>query len=492
MKKLSVLISFFCIPLLLQAQTPQYKKLRTITIPPETLSDIDKDSIITGIYYGDYIKFRLEGINTFKYNADLTIAETNFDFDLPDNIMPTEESRNSEDDSLNSDIQGLKIAGKLTDQKASIIQDMWADVQDKSNTWYENLGEYQKALIQLQQYARVKKRILDIIGEEPVLPDYESRKEAVANYFSGVYGDKDTNKATRAITSTFQKASGLLYFLKQQHQQLLQALTALEKQYNECAAYVTARKQALASQLEWITQTGTVFTDAFKKTKLLDDMHSGVTLYVHVYNASFSIETKVVQAKADEMRITPFLKDQKGNKAYEFGTYGFRTRGGVKVDFSAGYLLSFQGNDNYELVKNEDGETTGVQKGNKDRLTHTIGALAHIYSRGWRDVQPGFSAGASLSENGSLGFYSGLSLLFNGQSRVVFTAGVSFTQLDELNTANLESPENGIREFRSETDTEIRYDQTYRPAFFIGLTYNFSKKKKEDTQVGANADSDTE
>ena len=113
--------------------------------------------------------------------------------------------------------------------------------------------------------------------------------------------------------------------------------------------------------------------------------------------------------------------------------------------------------------------------------------LHNYYWTGKKDYQPGISSGLSLQSDGNLGFYLGGSLLFQESNRLIFSTGISFTKVNKLNTANLGPVENGIRDFITPTDTEIRYDRVYRPSLFVGITYNLSSNKsKESIEKEAN------
>lgn len=176
------------------------------------------------------------------------------------------------------------------------------------------------------------------------------------------------------------------------------------------------------------------------------------------------------------MEITPSLKDNSGKVVKEFNKITLRARGGIKVNFSTGYLLSFIGDENYAYYTQSD-SVKGITKQAKNQITHAIGALCHVYKRICRDFTISGSAGLSITNDGTVGFYTGLSGLFTEKNRLAFTVGASAIKIKQLNTGNLKDLGNGKYDFLTPSNTSINYDNLYRTSFFIGITYNISKNQ---------------
>lgn len=238
-------------------------------------------------------------------------------------------------------------------------------------------------------------------------------------------------------------------------------------------------------------------TLSVKRNKLFEEEFNQASTRIKLLNTD-SIRTAIIykvnqaadlQAKAE---TTPFImtyepgndikdirKDSirienlKGELIQSYGPYVFHTKGQLKVDVSAGYLLSFKGDDNYTITQDSTGKRQGIKKGNSDQLTHSIGVLFHAYWKFKGDVSVGPTAGFSIPLENNVNFYLGGSLLFNGKSRFIISAGVAATKVKELNMANLKGSSNGHDyDYINEYSTYIIYDKVYRFAPFVGITYN--------------------
>ncbi|WP_143307212.1 hypothetical protein [Chitinophaga vietnamensis] len=222
-----------------------------------------------------------------------------------------------------------------------------------------------------------------------------------------------------------------------------------------------------------------------KRIDIIAKANRGVDLYYRVMNATFTVVACTVTLDSDLVTVRAQLKDRAGKLIKEFDPIIFRTDGGWKIDMSTGYLLSFRGDENYTYVYDGKG-VTGVQKNRGDMLKHAVGLMFHAYQRKAKGLTYGGSVGISAPTDGqSIGFYFGASLFMMARNRLVLTAGCAFNRFKLLNTANLEydneasnKSQKATYKFTNVNNTEINYDQVYRPAFFIGFTYNIFSLKK--------------
>ena len=171
------------------------------------------------------------------------------------------------------------------------------------------------------------------------------------------------------------------------------------------------------------------------------------------------------------------MKNKKGDVLRKIEDLEIKTKQ-PSIDFSTGYLFSFVGDENYELSVDNSGNAIALE-GNDNNFTHALGGLMHVYNRSWfGGMAIGISPGLSLTTEGDLGFYTGISTLFFGNNRLAITTGYSWVKKQKLNTSNLSyNNENRYYEFRNSDLKEIKYDRVYDGAFFIGLTYNLSKSE---------------
>lgn len=243
-------------------------------------------------------------------------------------------------------------------------------------------------------------------------------------------------------------------------------------------------------------------TLSVKRKKLFEEEFNQASIRIKLLNTD-SIRTAIIykvnlaadlQAKAkntpfrmiyepgndikDMRRDTIKIENLKGEVLQTYGPYVLHTKGQLKVDISAGYLLSFKGDDNYTIVPDSSGKRQGIKEGNSDKLQHNIGVLFHAYWKWKGDVSFGPSAGFSIPIENSVNFYLGGSLLFNGKNRFIISAGVAATKVKELNLANLKGSTNGHDfDYINEYSTDIIYDKVYRLAPFVGITYNLASIK---------------
>lgn len=211
---------------------------------------------------------------------------------------------------------------------------------------------------------------------------------------------------------------------------------------------------------------------------------AGIDLFYKIDKSDFCVYTAPQQLNDNINVITPELKNSKGKVVYSYNPITIKTYHAWKVDFSAGYFLSFTGNDNYSSFTNSD-NVKEVTEGHKDKIVNALGGLMHVYrlKENPEGLLPqfGWSFGASLSDNSNIGFYGGLSMFFLEKNRLVTTFGYSYIKLKKLNTSNLKQidADNPNYYFTNTSDTEIRYDNLYCGAWFFGVTYNLTSGSSE-------------
>ena len=245
------------------------------------------------------------------------------------------------------------------------------------------------------------------------------------------------------------------------------------------------REKIFEKEFQFLSAKYDTINAGNKRTLIINKLIAGIDYYNRVQSAKFEVYTDAQQLNDDKITITPKLKNAKGDIIKEYNPIEIKTRGGWKVDFSSGYLLSFQGDDNYTNLYDSSG-IIGVQKNKTDKLKHAIGALFNAYIRNGKDFNAGLSLGISIPTDGTnIGFFGGVSALMLEKNRLVLTGGLAYNKVHLLNTANL--TKDMISEKISGKDTykfsngdykEINYDNVYRPAFFVGITYNIFTVKK--------------
>ena len=212
------------------------------------------------------------------------------------------------------------------------------------------------------------------------------------------------------------------------------------------------------------------------RTKIIVESQAGIDLYDEIINAPFTSKIISKNIYDDNAEITPQLKNSKGKVMHEYPMVKVSSYGNWKVNGSAGYFLNFISDDNYQLRKKIDNDANskaGVSESNTNALKHSLGGLLHSYYNLEGSVDAGLSVGLSINDDANAGFYLGGSLFFTEKNRLVFTSGVSFIKVNRLNTANLAiNTQSSQFDFTNASDTEIKYDEVYKPSFFIGISYN--------------------
>ena len=199
----------------------------------------------------------------------------------------------------------------------------------------------------------------------------------------------------------------------------------------------------------------------------------GIILYNFMQKDDFAFHTEPIQFNGDYEVITPILKNTIGEVIYTFNPITLSTYGSWKADVSSGYMLSFKGNENYSLISDGDGNRIGVKEGNLDEISHAFGVLAHVYYDFKSEIKPAVSAGISANQNATVGFYGGVSFMMKSKTRFIATLGWSYIKLKKMDRSNI----NDDLRFTTQ-DTEIRYDEVFTGAPFIGITFNLTNTIK--------------
>lgn len=250
---------------------------------------------------------------------------------------------------------------------------------------------------------------------------------------------------------------------------------------------ILVREKIFEKEFEFLKAKYDTINKDNKRTQIITKANAGIDYYNRVKNAKFEVYTDAQQLNDDKITITPKLKNAKGDIIKEYNPVEIKTYGGWKVDVSTGYLLSFRGDENYTNFYESSG-LTGVQKNKTDNLKHAIGALFNAYRRTGCDFNWGFSIGLSIPTDGTnIGFYAGVSALIMEKNRLVITLGLAENRIKVLNTGNLIKDSNAEKRSNKETYKfsnaeykEIKYDNVYRPALFLGISYNIFTIKKAD------------
>ena len=487
--------------------------------------------------FGTFVKFKINNVNPFKIEGSTSVVKKSIEFEVPaqfsgisasttNDAEKVEDAANDQEKvmeilvnkkvaltaalvrakskkgeikkqitALNDEIAKLKseieILKKIVDEKKLL--------SSLQTEFIENYNCFIKTLNRLRLYTSIEEYI-DSLLQETFIPDPDVLKTSLTLYMKSINNDNDKidliiNKCrddldnlTNCYINAKKSYEELAKQIKSEKVKLTGQLTNKEKDLEikiDSAFASFELKKKFEKEFNFITAKFDVIHPETKRKEIFNKTSAGVYFYNRVIKSDFSVFTDGQQLDDDIVTITPKLKNRKGEVLKEFNPIKITTHGGVKVDFSSGYLLSFRGDENYTNLYDNSG-IIGIQKNSTDNLRHAIGALAHVYKRSCRPVSIGGAVGISLPTDGArIGFYGGISALLLEKHRLVITLGISYIKTKMLNTANLIKNDAQQKLTGKETYLfantdykEIRYDDLYRPAFFFGLTYNIFSIKK--------------
>ncbi|MCX6239795.1 MAG: hypothetical protein NTY07_19995 [Bacteroidia bacterium] len=482
MKRIILLISFWGV---LIAQTQIKAQTHMITINP-----FGPDTVIKSVKYGERVKFKILNVNTFKVNGFVTSKPVNIDFDVPTiviNLAKQDEILGKKDE-LPKDAKGARTDSSNNFIHLAAATKTIAEMQIEFKTKFT---EFKNEYYMINAYTSLKDNLYLKLSDAVFIPNIETLKKDCTSEYVVLYGSKKDLEADKLKVITDLNEINNNYILLKSLYEELQNMQKDASFIMSGTLQTTDKKNSLnVKNAEVKLETKKYFEDEYSFAKKVYDQlndennrqtlirkaYDGIVLYYKIQNESFEVYTDSEPVNADEVTLTPILKYKDDKVAKEFSPYHIRTIGGVKVNFSSGYLLSFVGDDNYTIYKDSNGNI-GASKGNSNKLTHGLGALAHVYCRSDKDYNWALSTGISLANNSNLSFYFGGSFMFTEKNRIVISSGISLNQVQRLNTYNLQAGTGDKYTFLSASDNTIKYDQVYRPAVFISVTYNLSGNK---------------
>ncbi|MDV3751926.1 hypothetical protein [Elizabethkingia anophelis] len=431
-----------------------------------TINLSESQSIPGRLKKNTYVKFLFKNVNVFKVSgASITKSET-IEHNIPE--WAKKEINKSNEEIGNKNNNQMMLAQKMIDSiryvklKAKInLNEDYTHKQDEVKKSLKNIFDSYRDLKSLYE---LEER-LNIILSDSIFVDTLKVKQSSEDIYYATYNHKDV------LIDDYKKINIVIKNIKAEYLNLI-------NNYAEYNDLVKQEKKENIYEKEYLmaSEIYKYVNDNVDKISMIS--HNGITFYKNIILSKFEIYLPAQQLKEDITTISPQLKNRKGEVLYKHPPLTFYTYGGWKINISTGYFLSFIGNDNYTSYTNALGNKE-VSKGNSDKITNALGGLMHVYYNNPKLlIQPGFSFGISLSDNSSIGFYAGVSAFFMEKNKLVTTFGYSFIKIKRLNYANLTPlATKDSYAFTNSTDTEIRYDNIYKGAWFFGVTYNISSNK---------------
>lgn len=508
------------------------------------ISPGNKDVIKTRLPYNSKVKFKISNINPFKIEGTNSISKESISFDVPAQFSQLLVEKGDTNSKLEPGEEGDKGKGannndssgksKSTNQFSDLIppfsindkskrnEDRINALQKQNDTlrkeietlkklqqlrdsiynlkkiFVNNYNDFVSTLNKLSLYTSVDTYI-DSLLQETFIIDTATLKSNLDGYMTSINDDDaDINllrgkcrKALEDIDTYYINAKGAYDELAKKIKNEKVVLSDWNSKDKNAEIKINSLKITLVrekifdKEFQFLTAKYDTINKGNNKTAIINNTNEAIDYYNRVHNSKFEVYTDAQQLNDDKITITPKLKNAKGDIVKEYNPVEIKTYGGLKVDFSTGYLLSFKGDNNYTNLYDSSG-IIGVQKNKTDNLKHAIGALLNVYPRTGRDLNFGFSVGISLPTDGtSVGFYGGFSALFLEKNRLVVSFGMAENKVNLLNTGNLTKDITAGKisgketyKFSNADFKEIKYDNVYRPAFFVGISYNIFTVKK--------------
>lgn len=437
------------------------------------------------VCYRSWVKYKINNVNDILVNGVSESKSTNMDFETPEMIVNVL-NKAKENDQMIDSLSSFREDKADSSAKRELINSML-----KKMKMDEDFLDYLKLFVQqyrkIERYTQLEGQLVALLNDHLFIQNAKAFKGHAGSIVQSHFdGDSIPLELYKKLPKTLDSLDAAYFQLKTLYEEInatkktgtmsvVLTFDSGEKRNIESMAIVEVGQPKFKAEYDFVKKAYEELHKKENKQNLENKVNAGIRLYQKIKDACFTIYGDAGQATGDIFTTKIALKNAKGDTLHTYKPITIRTRGGFKVNFSSGYLLSFKGNDSYSSFRADGSSATSIKADNKDKMTHALGALCHVYFRGIHDLQPGISAGLSVEDDADLGFYLGLSALFTESNRLVLTAGVSMTKIDKLNTANLSDANNGIRTFLSEDNTNINYDKVYRPAFFVGVTFNLSK-----------------
>ena len=210
---------------------------------------------------------------------------------------------------------------------------------------------------------------------------------------------------------------------------------------------------------------------------------------VHIYSTmlkddAYEIASAPIQPSQDlvvfDISIKhKYTKEYRDDRAFSYREY---VRGGLRYDFSTGLVIGFGINDRtYHTIDTDADSVRIVSNSRSNRYMPSIAAMLHASFRSWRQVNVGFTLGASIStsELDINSLYPGISLMIGKGEKIIITGGPALKKINYLDSKYLE----GNVYASSEFPQGVPVVSTFRFGWFAGISYNLTQKQRSNFKL---------
>ncbi|MGG5210940.1 hypothetical protein ACQWU4_18625 [Chryseobacterium sp. MIQD13] len=391
---------------------------------------------------GESIKFCITNVNVFKVKGN-KVETTGKNFSFTSDIF-----------------------GQLEEKEVKELGTGNSD--DFMNLYKEFLQKANSVALQANFENDIRK---NVIGDDPLVKNIDLIKTEATNLYNAAYqNNEEISELIIDLRTLYSKMKSIAGGIKVSNnsQEVVSNTNDNKKGSNPGLKEATANYD---DEMLFAKKIMKMVDDPEIVQEITEKASAGDVLYKQLQREDFIYYTDGVQLNDDEVTLTPVLLSADGKELRKFNSITVKTSGGgVRVNFSTGYMLSFIGDQNFALKYDTAGNTVGVKELESNKLTHSIGGLAHVF---WtkKDFSWGFSAGLSANTEAKISFYFGPSIAFLDKNRLVLSGGLSMVNVKRLDRNNLD----GNDDFINSNIKEITYSGIYKLAGFFGVTYNLSK-----------------
>lgn len=453
--------------------------------------------------------FEIKNGNPFKYNYSINHKTVNFYEDVSfdwSNFKAVEgfgKKQKTED-------SGAGIDSVITNMKA-LKQEYTSALEFKKNQYVKALSEksiFDKEEKQLnEKIASTEKKIAQLKS----MKSYQSKSIYSANFLNnedlakltatqkvnyGYSADEDETNISKAI-----EAQGKS--LKTLHDEISSYLVGIsaedflaEQEFTKNRLKYKEIYGRLQVDLEEIGKEASNFPNTFnkfiEKKKDIDIVSNNIKKELGKMYAvklhHYTLPIDIYGQNIDLLEITLQRATKKESTAQpEKYTYNFWISGGLKIDVSAGAVITsvksktYQTEDKTVSVNGQDETHKIIYEDKSGKYDFGFGSLINITPRlGGSWLRPTINVGAVLTADEKFQFLGGAGIIFGKKERVVLHGGFS---MGSVSTIAKNYIADGSEAYNLGTSGAVPTTNKFTFGHYIGFTYNFGKvKTAEETK----------
>lgn len=431
------------------------------------IKPFNKDNYPAGfkLKKGSTIKFVISNVNPLKViGSNIEAKGENFQFEIPKSI--SDSFIGNEEKSEENNNKGRNPASSSFNSKEDFIAEYQVLIEKASN---------------IERKANLNNILVELLGDNNFIKNVDSVKALAKKIYENTYEiDTPIEKDILELQKSYVELKKLYKDVNSRTDNisLLGTISVNGSKAKINDVKVSSTNVMFEEEMNSAKKIIDIVNEEKKKNEIINKAFVGRKTYETIKNDDFVTFTKATQLTDDEIVITPVLLGKDNKELEKFEPIKITTFGGVKVNFSTGYMLSFIGDDNYLLKYSSDGKSSGVYENEKNSITHAVGVLAHVFWDFGKTAMFGISSGISINTDAKLNFYAGPSVAFLEKNRLVFTGGLSFVNVKKLNRNNLDANDN----FINPNYLDVSYSEMYKPAIFFAVTYNLFSNGNDNTK----------